>query len=123
MVADEALDTRFAALADPTRRAILLRLVEGEATVNELAAPFDISQPAVSRHLKVLEGAGLIVRRIDGTRRPCRLAPAALDDLDDYLSRLREALQTNYARLDQLLAKTETRTRTKTTTRTKAKRS
>lgn len=104
MSAAERLDAAFAALADPTRRAILLRLREGEATVGELASPFDISQPAVSRHLKVLESAGLIARRIDGTRRPCRLVPGALDDLDEYLARLREVLEVNYARLDRLLA-------------------
>ena len=104
MIAAKRLDAAFAALADPTRRAILLRLVEGEAAVNELAAPFEISQPAVSRHLKVLEGAGLIVRRVEGTRRPCRLAPGALGPVDDYLSMLRKALEANYARLDQLLA-------------------
>ena len=69
------LDTTFAALADPTRRAILARLALGEATVMELAEPFEMTQPAISRHLKVLEGAGLIVRRIEGTKRPCRLAP------------------------------------------------
>ena len=99
------LDASFAALADPTRRAILARLVEGEATVGELAAPFDISQPAVSRHLKVLEDAGLILRRIDGARRPCRLAPDALDELDTYLTTLRAGLELNYARLDRLLQK------------------
>lgn len=104
MSAAERLDAAFAALADPTRRAILLRLVEGEAAVNELAAPLPISQPAVSRHLKVLEGAGLIVRRVEGTRRPCRLAPGALGPVDDYLSMLRKALEANYARLDRLLA-------------------
>ena len=103
MSAAEHLDARFSALSDSTRRAILLRLVEGEATVNELAEPLPISQPAVSRHLKVLEQAGLIVRRVDGQRRPCRLAAGALDDLDLYLARLREALDTQYARLDQLL--------------------
>ena len=70
------LDAAFSALADPTRRAILARLASGEATVMELAAPFEMTQPAVSRHLKVLEGAGLIVRRVEGTKRPCRLAPA-----------------------------------------------
>jgi DNA-binding transcriptional ArsR family regulator len=113
--AAERLDAAFAALADPTRRAILLRLVEGEATVNELAAPFHISQPAVSRHLKVLESAGLIARRIDGTRRPCRLVPGALDDLDDYLARLREALEMNYARLDRLLAASRSQSPTPTT--------
>ena len=104
MAAAQPLDATFAALADPTRRAILLRLVDGEATVGELAAPLPISQPAVSRHLKVLEGAGLITRRIDGTRRPCRLAPRALDDLDAYLQMLRRAFETNFSRLDRLLA-------------------
>ena len=99
------LDAGFSALADPTRRAILARLATGEATVNELAAPFQISQPAISRHLKVLEEAGLIMRRVDGTRRPCRLAPDALTELDDYLAMLRRGLEANYARLDRLLAK------------------
>ena len=73
-----ALSASFSALADPTRRAILARLALGEATVMELARPFDTTQPAISRHLKVLEGAGLIVRRVEGTKRPCRLAPAAI---------------------------------------------
>lgn len=104
MNAAERLDAAFAALADPTRRAILLRLVEGEATVNELAEPFDISQPAISRHLKVLEGAGLIVRRSEGARRPCALAPGALDELEQFLAMLRAAFETNYERLDRLLA-------------------
>lgn len=99
------LDTVFSALADPTRRAILERLVQGEATVNELTAPFEISQPAISRHLRVLEGAGLIVRRVDGTRRPCALAPGALGELDEFLSMLRRGMEANYARLDALLAK------------------
>jgi len=98
------LDVRFSALADPTRRAILARLSLGEATVNELAAPFSISQPAVSRHIKLLTEAGLITRRVDGTRRPCRLAPRALDDLTSYLDMLRKSMSENYARLDQLLS-------------------
>jgi DNA-binding transcriptional ArsR family regulator len=97
------LDSTFAALADPTRRAILARLALGEATVMELAAPFEMTQPAVSRHLKVLEGAGLIVRRIDGTKRPCRLAPGAIDEIDQWLGMLREALAKNYDRLDGVL--------------------
>ena len=101
----QRLDAAFAALADPTRRAILARLVKGEATVNELAAPFDISQPAISRHLKVLEDAGMILRRVDGTHRPCRLAPNALSELDQYLAMLREGLERNYERLDQLLSR------------------
>ncbi|MDP3274804.1 MAG: metalloregulator ArsR/SmtB family transcription factor [Deltaproteobacteria bacterium] len=98
------LDATLAALSDSTRRAILARLVEGEATVQELAAPFAISQPAISRHIRVLSDAGLIVQRVDGPRRPCRLAPGALSELDDYLAMLRRALEKNYARLDRLLA-------------------
>ena len=98
------LNAAFAALADPTRRAILARLASGEATVMELAAPFEMTQPAVSRHLKVLEGAGLIVRRSEGTKRPCRLAPAALDEIDRWLGMLRQALEQNYGRLDDVLA-------------------
>lgn len=111
MAATARLDAAFAALADPTRRAILARLVGGERTVNELAAPFRISQPAVSRHLRVLEDAGLILRRVDGARRPCRLAPDALRELDAYLSMLREGMEASYDRLDQLLAKTSRRER------------
>jgi len=100
-----SLDRTFAALADPTRRSILARLALGEATVNELAEPFTISQPAISRHVRVLSEAGLIVQRTEGTRRPCRLAPGALSELDQYLQMLRRALEGNYRRLDQLLAK------------------
>ena len=101
----QSLDRTFTALADPTRRRILARLASGEATVNELAEPFAISQPAISRHIRVLSEAGLIVQRVDGTKRPCRLAPEALTELDQYLQMLREALTRNYQRLDQLLAK------------------
>jgi DNA-binding transcriptional ArsR family regulator len=103
----ESLDTAFAALADPTRRAILARLAVGEATVMELAEPFEMTQPAISQHLKVLEGAGLIVRRIDGARRPRRLAPAGIEALDQWLAMLRKALEKNYDRLDLVLASTE----------------
>ena len=99
------LDATLAALADPTRRAILARLANGEATVKELADPLPISQPAVSRHVKVLVKAGLVTQRVDGTKRPCRLAGGALDELDAYLTMLREALERNYDRLDRLLAK------------------
>src|SRR6187431_2215391 len=98
------LDAAFSALADPTRRAILARLALGEATVMELVEPFELTQPAISRHLKVLEGAGLIVRRIEGTKRPCRLAPAAVAEIDQWLAMLREALAKNYNRLDAVLA-------------------
>ena len=104
-LAAQTLDAAFAALADPTRRAILARLAtEGEVGAVELAQPFSMSQPAVSRHLKVLEGAGLIIRRVDGTRRPCRLAPEAVAAVDDWLDMLRRALERNYDRLDALLA-------------------
>jgi DNA-binding transcriptional ArsR family regulator len=98
------LDNTFSALADPTRRAILARLALGEATVMELAQPFAMTQPAVSRHLKVLEGAGLILRRAEGTKRPCRLAPTAIAEIDRWLDMLRHALSTNYDRLDAVLA-------------------
>ena len=98
------LDATFSALADPTRRAILARLALGETTINELAEPFDITQPAISRHIKVLETAGLISRRIDGTQRPCRLAPAGILEVDQWLGILREALGKNYDRLDHVLA-------------------
>lgn len=98
------LDAAFAALADPTRRALLARLALGETSVMELAEPFAMSQPAISRHLKVLEGAGLIIRRVDGTRRPCRLAPTAITEIDQWLGMLRDALSKNYDRLDDVLA-------------------
>ena len=98
------LDVAFSALSDPTRRAILARLALGEATVMELAEPFAMTQPAISRHLKVLAGAGLITRRVEGTRRPCRLAKGGIDAVDRYLAMLREALSRNYDRLDQVLA-------------------
>ena len=98
------LDTAFAALADPTRRAILARLALGEATVMELARPFEMTQPAISRHLKVLESAGLIEQRIDGARRPRRLAKPAIDAMEQWLGMLRQALEKNYNRLDQVLA-------------------
>ena len=100
----QTLDSSFAALADPTRRAILARLALGEATVLELAKPFQMTQPAISRHLKVLEIAGLIEQRVDGSRRPRRLARPALDTIDQYLNSLRRALAANYDRLDQVLA-------------------
>jgi DNA-binding transcriptional ArsR family regulator len=98
------LNTTFAALADPTRRALLARLAREEATVMELAQPFSMSQPAISRHLKVLEEAGLILRRVDGTKRPCRLAPEGVAAIDQWLDMLRQALARNYDRLDQVLA-------------------
>ena len=98
------LNSSFGALADPTRRAIMARLALGEATVMELAKPFEMSQPAISQHLKVLEDAGLILQRIDGTRRPRRLAKAGLDAMDQWLAMLRKGLEQNYYRLDGVLA-------------------
>lgn len=107
------LDSRFAALSDPTRRAILARLALGEATVMELAEPFPMSQPAVSRHLRVLEEAGLIARRVEGAKRPCRLVPEGLTELEQWLGKLRVALEANYARLDAILADTLSETKEK----------
>src|SRR5262245_43676303 len=101
------LNLAFAALADPTRRAILARLAMGEATVMELAEPFDMTQPAVSQHLKVLEDAGLVVSRIEGAKRPRRLAKAGIDAMDQWLAILRKALEKNYDRLDEVLASME----------------
>jgi DNA-binding transcriptional ArsR family regulator len=101
---ERKLDAAFSALSDPTRRAILARLALGEATVMQLAEPFDMSQPAVSRHLKVLENAGLIARRVDGAKHPCRLAKDGIEAIDQWLEMLREALATNYDRLDKVLA-------------------
>jgi DNA-binding transcriptional ArsR family regulator len=98
------LDRTFSALSDPTRRAILGRLALGEQTVMELAQPFDMSQPAISKHLKVLESAGLIARRVEGTKRPCRLAKGGVEAIDQWLAMLRKALASNYERLDALLA-------------------
>jgi DNA-binding transcriptional ArsR family regulator len=107
MEAPLSLDATFSALADPTRRAILARLAKGEATVNELAKPFEMTQPAISQHLKVLEEAGLIVRRVEGTRRPRRLAKAGIEAMDQWLGMLRKALEKNYDRLDHVLAAME----------------
>jgi DNA-binding transcriptional ArsR family regulator len=101
----DALSVTFAALADPTRRAMLERLAEGEATVNELAAPHDMSLPAISRHLKVLEQAGLVVKGRDAQWRPCRLEPAPLVEADAWLAPYREFFETRVARLARQLQK------------------
>jgi DNA-binding transcriptional ArsR family regulator len=98
------LDAAFAALADPTRRAILARLAKGEATVMELAEPFAMTQPAISQHLKVLEGAGLVIRRVEGAKRPRSLAKGGIEAMDQWLAMLRNALEKNYDRLDEVLA-------------------
>lgn len=97
------LDATFSALADPTRRAILARLAEGEASVMELAAPFAVSQPAISKHLRVLEKAGLISKGRDGQKRPCRIEAEPLEAANEWLERYRELWERNYQRLDDLL--------------------
>ena len=99
----ERLDATFIALADPTRRAILARLKAGDATVNELAAPFAISQPAVSKHLKILERAGLVTRSNVGTSRPVRIEAGPMREAADWLEKYRELWETSYQRLDALL--------------------
>jgi DNA-binding transcriptional ArsR family regulator len=104
----DRLDATFAALADPTRRAILARLASGEAPVTELAAPFAMSQPAISKHLKVLERAGLISRGRDAQRRPCRLEPAPLAQATQWLERYRSFWEGSFDRLDALLAQQKT---------------
>lgn len=98
------LDAVFAALAHPTRRAILARLAEGDASVVELAEPFDVSQPAISKHLKVLEGAGLISRGRDAQRRPCSLEAGPLGEATAWLERYRQFWEAQFQRLDDLLA-------------------
>jgi DNA-binding transcriptional ArsR family regulator len=98
------LDTTFAALADPTRRAILARLAKGEATVLELAEPFDISLPAVSKHLKVLERAGLITRGKEAQFRPCRINPDGLKGVDEWIGGYRRFWEESFDRLDGVLA-------------------
>jgi DNA-binding transcriptional ArsR family regulator len=103
MHTSERLDRTFAALADPTRRAILARLATGEATVTELAEPFEMSQPAISKHLKVLERAGLISMDVDAQRRPRKLEPKRLEEAVDWIARYREIFEQNYQRLDALL--------------------
>ena len=100
---NDTLSMTFAALADPTRRAILARLTTGEASVTELAEPFDMSLPAISKHLKVLERAGLIARTRDAQWRPCKLDAGPLKDASDWLERYREFWEQSFDRLDEYL--------------------
>ncbi|MHB1510264.1 MAG: ArsR/SmtB family transcription factor [Acidimicrobiales bacterium] len=102
-MANDSLSLTFAALADPTRRAILVRLAKGQATVNELAEPFEISLQAVSRHLKVLEAAGLISRGRDAQYRPCHFEPAPLEAATDWIARNRQVWTERFDRLEQHL--------------------
>ena len=108
MTQTDRLDATFAALADPTRRAILARLASGEASVNELAEPFEMSQPAISKHLKVLERAGLITRGRDAQRRPCRIEAQPLAEANAWLERYRRIWEGNFQRLDALLEEMKT---------------
>jgi DNA-binding transcriptional ArsR family regulator len=102
-VATDRLSVTFGALADPTRRAILARLAEGEATVNELAAPFQLALPTVSKHLKVLRNAGLISRGRQAQWRPCRLEAKPLEAAADWVERYRQYWEPSYSRLDEHL--------------------
>ncbi len=102
-MASESLDLTFATLADPTRRAILARLASGEASVKELAEPFEMTQPAISKHLKVLERAGLVSRGRDAQRRPCRLEAKPLAEVADYVERYRAYWEEGFGRLDRYL--------------------
>jgi DNA-binding transcriptional ArsR family regulator len=117
MPSAELLDATFMALADPTRRAILERLTKGEASVTELAMPFALSQPAISKHLKVLERAGLIARGRDAQRRPCRIQAAPLVEATTWLERCRLAMEGNFARLDALLDELQQDSRTRKRTK------
>jgi DNA-binding transcriptional ArsR family regulator len=105
MMTGDQLSAVFGALADPTRRAILARLADGDATVMELAAPFSVSQPAISKHLKVLESAGLITRRRQATARLSHLEPELLKEASDWLARYREAWEACHQKLDDLLVR------------------
>ena len=104
----EQLDATFIALADPTRRAILARLMEGAASVNELASPFEISQPAISKHLKILERAGLVSRSASGTRRPVKIEAAPMKQAVDWLEKYRKFWEASFGRLDALLEALQT---------------
>ena len=116
------LTATFGALADPTRRAILARLSKGEASVLELAEPFDMSQPAVSKHLKVLERAGLIMRGRDAQRRPCRLDPRRLKQASEWLGSYRQFWEASYERLDDYLQQLQTKERKRDHTKTRNRR-
>jgi DNA-binding transcriptional ArsR family regulator len=105
----DTLTLTFSALSDPTRRAILARLAQGEASVNELAAPFDMSLPAISKHLSVLERSGLIERRRESRFRPCKLKPARLAEANDWIERYRREWEESLDRLDDYLAKLQSK--------------
>jgi DNA-binding transcriptional ArsR family regulator len=118
----DRLSATFSALADPTRRAILARLTLGETSVTELAAPFAMSMPAVSKHLKVLERAGLISRGREAQWRPCRIEPAALKDVDEWLERYRAFWEASFDRLDEYLREMQAKEKPKKRGRKKKSR-
>jgi len=118
----QQLDATFAALADPTRRAILARLAEGDASVNELAEPFDMSQPAISKHLRVLERAGLVVQGRDAQRRPRKLEPRPLAEATAYLETYRKYWEASYRNLDALLAALQPPRKPKSSTTTRRRK-
>jgi len=119
VAADSELNATFGALADPTRRAILARLAKGHASVLELAEPFDMSQPAISKHLKVLERAGLIARGRDAQRRPCHLEPRRLKQAADWLGTYRQFWEESYSRLDDYLNQLQTKEKTRDVKKTR----
>jgi DNA-binding transcriptional ArsR family regulator len=113
----DALSLKFAALADPTRRAILARLATGETSVMKLAEPFDMSLPAVSKHLKVLEGAGLVTRSREAQWRPCRIDAVALKEVDDWLEKYRRFWEVRLDRLEEYLDRLQSKDKPKTAKR------
>jgi DNA-binding transcriptional ArsR family regulator len=119
---DAMLNETFGALADPTRRAILARLAQGNASVLELAEPFDMTQPAISKHLKVLERAGLITRGRDAQRRPCRLEPKRLEQVAEWLGAYREFWEASYERLDDYLFQLQTKEKPRDVKKTRNRR-
>ena len=119
VAADSELNATFGALADPTRRAILARLAKGHASVLELAEPFDMSQPAISKHLKVLERAGLIARGRDAQRRPCHLEPRRLKQAADWLGTYRQFWEESYSRLDDYLHELQNKEKTRDVKKTR----
>ena len=116
---DSDLNATFGALADPTRRAILARLAKGHASVLELAEPVDMSQPAISKHLKVLERAGLIARGRDAQRRPCHLEPRRLKQAADWLGTYRQFWEESFSRLDDYLHELQTKEKTRDVKKTR----
>jgi DNA-binding transcriptional ArsR family regulator len=121
-MSERDLDATFAALADGTRRAILARLASGEASVMELAKPFDMTQPAISKHLKVLERAGLISRRREAQRRPCRLEPRRLKQLAEWVATYRAFWEESYGRLDDYLQELQAKEKTRDIKKTRSHR-